>query len=46
VLVNFTDGERRCPLPGTVEVASDGRGEGRPYANVLAPDAALLLRDG
>jgi alpha-glucosidase len=27
----------------TVEVASDGTGEGQPFTGVLAPDSALLL---
>jgi len=44
VLVNFTG----TPLPvaahGRVEIASDGTGEERPYAGVLAPAQALVLR--
>ena len=44
VLVNFTG----TPLPvaahGRVEIASDGMGEDRPYAGVLAPAQALVLR--
>ncbi|HZP42746.1 MAG TPA: alpha-amylase family glycosyl hydrolase [Candidatus Binatia bacterium] len=44
VLVNFTDRAVACAAAGTVEVASDGEGEGRPYAGTLAPDQAVVLR--
>ncbi len=46
VLVNFGDQSADCPLAGAwqVEVASDGRGEERPYGGRLAPEQALLLR--
>ena len=45
VLVNFTSQPAAVKVPGAwrVEVASDGRGEGAPYADALAPDAALVL---
>jgi alpha-glucosidase len=46
VLVCFAD----VPVPvdlgagWEVEVASDGIGEGQPFAGTLRPDSALLLR--
>ena len=45
LLVNFTSQPAAVKVPGAwrVEVASDGRGEGAPYADALAPDAALVL---
>jgi alpha-glucosidase len=47
VLVNFVDAEARFAVPGdwSVEVASDGRGEGARFAGALGPDAALVLRE-
>ena len=46
VLVNFTSEPTPMKVPGAwrVQVASNGRGEGAPYAGSLAPDAALVLR--
>jgi alpha-glucosidase len=46
VLVNFSDEPRGAPLRGvwTVELASDGRGEGERYAGKLAASQAVLLR--
>jgi alpha-glucosidase len=46
VAVNFTGDERLRPLDAawTVEVASDGAGEGARYEGTLAPDQALVLR--
>jgi alpha-glucosidase len=47
VVVNFSDEPVAFPLgPGpswTVEVASDGVGEGEPYRGALAGSTALLL---
>jgi alpha-glucosidase len=44
VLVNFNSEEIRLAAAGTVEVASDGGGEGRAYGGSLLPDQALVLR--
>jgi len=44
VLVNFTAAAVRCAAPGHVEVASDGNGEDAPFAGVLAPGQAVVLR--
>jgi len=46
VLVNFGERAVECPLDGgwQVEVASDGRGEGREYRGTLAPEQAVVLR--
>ena len=46
VIVNFTTEERATPVAGdwTVEVASDGQGEGDRYRGVVAGDQALVLR--
>ena len=30
-------------VEGTIEVASDGRGEGQPFTGTLLPDQAVLL---
>jgi len=46
VLVNFTAEAVSYTAHGTVEIASDGVDEGRPYGGVLRPDTALILRDG
>src|SRR5262245_15491822 len=45
VAVNFADDPREAALPGglRVEVASEGAGEGEPFAGRLAPAQALLL---
>ncbi|MCW5890560.1 MAG: DUF3459 domain-containing protein [bacterium] len=44
VAVNFASAPAACALAGTVEVASDGHGEGEAFAGVLASDTALVLR--
>ena len=44
VLVNFTGQRLPFAAHGRVEIASDGAGEDRPYAGVLAPAQALVLR--
>ncbi len=46
VAVNFTAEERPVALAGdwSVEVASDGAGEGAPWPGRLAPDQAVVLR--
>lgn len=46
VLVNFADEGRAVPLDGgwTVELPSDGRGEGERYGGELAAEQAVLLR--
>jgi alpha-glucosidase len=48
VIVNFTDEPRRVGVDGdwTVEVASDGAGEGGRYEGAVAGDQALVLRPG
>ena len=45
VIVNFTDQPHAVDLSGncTVEVASDGAGEGEPYAGSIGADQAVLL---
>jgi alpha-glucosidase len=46
VIVNFTHDEKAVAVPGdwTVDVASDGAGEGAPYRGTVAGDQALVLR--
>jgi alpha-glucosidase len=46
VIVNFTDAPVAVPVAGdrTVEVASDGEGEGARYSGEVASSAAVLLR--
>ncbi len=45
VLINFTEQPVGGLAPtGTVEVASDGRGEGAAFSGTLGPDQAVLLR--
>jgi len=47
VVINFGSDTVDCTHPllvGTVEVASDGAGEGSSFAAVLGPDQALILR--
>src|SRR5437764_3295218 len=46
VIVNFTNERHPVEVPGewTVEVASDGAGEGEPYSGALAGDQAVILR--
>jgi alpha-glucosidase len=46
VIVNFTDEELGVPIDGDldVEVASDGAGEGGPYAGRVGASGALILR--
>ena len=46
VIASFVDAEREVAVPGarTVEVASDGVGEGDAFAGTLRPLQALLLR--
>jgi alpha-glucosidase len=44
VLVNMADAEATVGFEGTVEVASDGVGEGEPFSGLLPPDAAVILR--
>jgi alpha-glucosidase len=48
VAVNFTTEEQPVALAGdwSVEVASDGAGEGAPFAGRLGPDQAVVLRPG
>lgn len=47
VAVNFTDEPVDTPgIDGTVEVSSDGAGEGEPFAGRLAPDRAVIVRPG
>ncbi|MFN2375957.1 MAG: alpha-amylase family glycosyl hydrolase [Candidatus Binatia bacterium] len=43
VAVNFSDGPVALPLAGHVVVASDGRGEGGPFAGELAAEVAVIL---
>jgi alpha-glucosidase len=45
VIINFTDEAVRAPLEESwrVEVASDGVGEGKPFAGIVAPSTGLLL---
>ena len=42
----LTEAAHACPQSGdwTVEIASDGLGEGEPYAGTLNPGQALVLR--
>jgi alpha-glucosidase len=46
VAVNFTSEERKLALGPdlAIEVASDGAGEGAPFAGRLAPDQSVVLR--
>ena len=44
VVVNMGAEPTRVPWRGTVEVCSDGTGEGEPFSGTLAPDTAVLLR--
>jgi alpha-glucosidase len=46
VAVNFRDEESRLSAGDgtTIEIASDGRGEGQPFPGRILPDQALLLR--
>jgi alpha-glucosidase len=46
VVVNFTGLTHDVPLGGayTVEVATEGGGEGEPYPGRVAPDTAVILR--
>jgi len=44
VYVNFTGEEHDVAPGGTVEVASDGAGEGAPFTGRLAPDQAVVIR--
>jgi alpha-glucosidase len=46
IAVNFSSDERALPLDGacSVEVASDGAGEGEPFAGRLAPEQGVVLR--
>jgi len=44
VAVNFGDDEARVALEGTVEVSTDGGGEGHRFAGRLAPAAGVVLR--
>jgi alpha-glucosidase len=43
VVVNFAAEEVGCDAAGTVQVASDGRGEGEPYRGRLPGECALIL---
>jgi alpha-glucosidase len=42
-VLNMSDATVDIALPGTVEVASDGTGEGKPFTGKLPPDTAALL---
>jgi alpha-glucosidase len=44
VVVNMGEDVAMVPLEATVEVASDGQGEGGPFTGKLAPDTAVVLR--
>lgn len=44
VLVNFGDDERQVDVAGTVDVSTDGEGEGRSFPGRLGPSAGVLLR--
>jgi alpha-glucosidase len=44
ILVNFTTDRVAVRATGTIVVASDGAGEGTPYAGSLGGDQAVLLR--
>src|SRR5262249_16933112 len=44
VAVNFTDRPMQWDAAGTVEVASNGVGEGVAFAGTLPPDGAVVLR--
>jgi alpha-glucosidase len=46
IVVNMSSVAVDVPLPGswTVEVASDGAGEGTPHAGVVPADGAVVLR--
>ncbi|HEX4867324.1 MAG TPA: alpha-amylase family glycosyl hydrolase [Acidimicrobiales bacterium] len=44
VVLNMSAAPLEIEVAGTVEVASDGRGQGAPFGGTLAPDTAVLLR--
>jgi alpha-glucosidase len=44
VLVNMSEAPARFDQTGTVDVASDGRGDGGPFPGQLDPDTAVVLR--
>ena len=44
ILLNMSDGAVLVAAAGTVEVASDGVGEGQPFTGTLGPDTAVVLR--
>jgi alpha-glucosidase len=44
VIVNMSAEDVTVAPGGTVEVASDGKGEGAPFTGLLAPDTAVVLR--
>jgi len=46
IVVNFSSAPRAVALRGTIDVASDGRDEGAPFHGDVAPDTALVIRDG
>ena len=43
VVLNMTTAEVEVALAGTVEVASDGRGEGAPFTGTIGPERAVVL---
>ncbi|MGV3759045.1 MAG: DUF3459 domain-containing protein, partial [Actinomycetota bacterium] len=43
-VLNQSEKPIEVPVTGTVEVASDGQGEGAAFSGTLAPDTAVLLR--
>jgi hypothetical protein len=43
IVLNMGPEPAAVDLPGTVLVASDGTGEGAPFARIVAPDHAVLL---
>lgn len=46
VCINFAEAAHACPQSGdwTVEIASDGIGEGEPFTGTLMAGQALILR--
>ena len=46
VVVGFLDTAVEVPFTGTVELASDGVGDGQPFDGVLRPETAVVLRPG
>jgi alpha-glucosidase len=46
VIVNFTGEAKDVDVPGewSVEVASDGAGEGKPFPGRVSADQAVVLR--